>query len=55
VGPDCLEAAVLLGDHAADPVCARRWYALPSTCPAPPRDRERARVEALARARAAAR
>ncbi|MEZ4390758.1 MAG: transglutaminase family protein [Polyangiales bacterium] len=51
MGPQCLEAAVLVGDGVDDAACANRWYALASTCPLPPRDRERGRVEALARAR----
>ncbi|MFO0629206.1 MAG: transglutaminase family protein [Polyangiales bacterium] len=48
LGPSCLEATVLLGDIAATPACAAGWYALSTTCPLPPRDRDRARVANLA-------
>lgn len=51
LGPSCMEATLLLGDVAATPGCAAAWYALPSTCPLPPQDRERARVAALAAVR----
>lgn len=55
LGPQCLEAVVMLGDAERDSRCAARWYRLASSCSLPPRDRERARVEALARARMSAR
>lgn len=55
VGPDCLEAMVVLGDLSGDPACARRWYAQVARCDLPPRDRERARVESLAARRGMAR
>lgn len=48
LGPSCVEATLLLGDVAATPGCAAGWYGLAATCPLPPRDRERARVVALA-------
>jgi tetratricopeptide (TPR) repeat protein len=48
LGPACLEATLLLGDTATTSRCAAGWYALSGTCPLPPRDRERARVTALA-------
>jgi tetratricopeptide (TPR) repeat protein len=48
LGPSCLEATILMGDTAASARCAAGWYALSSTCPLPPRDRERARVTSLA-------
>lgn len=55
VGPDCLEAMVVLGDQSADATCARGWYAQVPRCGLPPRDRERARVESLAARRGVSR
>lgn len=55
VGPDCLEAMVVLGDQSEDAACARAWYAQVPRCGLPPRDRERARVESLAARRGVAR
>jgi hypothetical protein len=48
LGPSCMEATLLLGDTARGARYAAGWYALSSTCPLPPRDRERARVTSLA-------